>query len=273
MAQTKKDVNKIITVLFLILCVLSFILFVAILMLPRFSSMERSIARLIFSSLAIAAILSAGYRVLRSRKSSIPQYAIKSFANAGNFPECTFLCENGNLYCETGDVLTVSVPPYNDGTVPSLSMRIVLGEKAFLVASKDTLTDDTIICPETELDFLHFAEERAGAVTDTKLRFMYFCTYDEEESEYFINELAYRKEKVYPIKTTEIYPTDSPFYYYVGKPIAHGFGAPVLLKKRKMNTDKTLLAINRGTTAALTPDGAFWADYERGESHEIQFDF
>ena len=272
MTQTKKDVNKIITVLFLVLCVLSFILYVVILMLPRFSSMVRSIASLLFCALAIATILSAGYRVLRAKKSSIPQYAVKSSATAEDFPECTFLCEHGNLYCETGDVLTTYVTLYNDGTVPSLSMRIVLGEKAFLVVSKDTLTD-TITCPETELDFLHFAEERAGAVTDTKLRFMYFCTYDKEESEYFIDELAYRKEKVYPIKTTEIYPTDSPFYYYVGKPIAHGFGAPVLLKKRKMNTDKTLLAINRGTTAALTPDGAFWADYERGESHEIQFDF
>lgn len=263
MAQVKKDKNKVIIVLFLILCVLSFILYIVVLFHRSASAMARSISSIVFSALAIATVISVGYRLITSKKSSIPQYALKSSAKAEDFPECTFLCENGFLYCETGDVLTVSVPPYNDGTVPSLSMRIVLGEKAFLVVSKDTLTD-TITCPETESDFLHFAEERAGAVTDAKLRFMYYCMYDEEESEYYVDEIAYRKEKIISMKTTEIYPTSSPFFYYVGKPFARGMGEHPLYKKHKLNKDKTLPAINYGTTAALTPAGAFWADYDLG---------
>ena len=261
MAQTKKDLNKGITILFLVLCVLSFILYVVVLLLPRFSSAERSIASFLFAALAIATVISAGYRAIKSKKSSTPQYALKSSAKAVDFPDCTFLCEDGILYCETGDVLTVSVPPYNDGTVPSLSMRIVLGEKAFLVVSKDTLTED-ITCPETEIKFLQFAIDCADAVTDDKLRFMYFCTFDDEESEYYVDEIAYRKEKIISMKTTEIYPTDLPFFYYVGKLFASGMGEHPLYKKYKLNKDKTLPASNRGTTAALTPEGAFWADYD-----------
>ena len=91
---------------------------------------------------------------------------------------------------------------------------------------------------------------------------MYFCTFDDEESEYYVDEIAYRKEKIISMKTTEIYPTDLPFFYYVGKLFASGMGEHPLYKKYKLNKDKTLPASNRGTTAALTPEGAFWADYD-----------